>query len=107
MIAINNDRSEFVSLSGSKVHACSKMAVQFLCPFVSLASQSRPRDCLKTIFLGDAMPMENSCQIEFLQDTFLMRRVNDTALLVFSKEETVILVTYNLDIELLLSLIHI
>ena len=63
MIAINNDRSEFVSLSGSEVHACDKMAVQFLCPFVSLASQSRPRDCLKAIFLGDAKSMEDSCQI--------------------------------------------
>ena len=39
-IAINSDRSEFVSLSGSEVHACTKMGIQFLCPFVSLASQS-------------------------------------------------------------------
>ena len=52
MIAINSDRSEFVSLSGSEVHACTKMGIQFLCPFASLASQSQPKDCLKAIFLG-------------------------------------------------------
>ena len=45
--------------------------------------------------------MENSCQIRFLRDKFLMRRVNDTAFLVFSKEETLILVTCNLNTELL------
>ena len=68
MIAINSDRSKFVSLSGSELHACTKMGIQFLCPFVSLASQSGPKDCLKAIFLGDAKTMKMSCQIRFLQD---------------------------------------
>ena len=54
MLAINKDRSKFISLSSAEVHACSKMGVQFVCPFVSMASQSEPRDCLKAIFLGDA-----------------------------------------------------
>ena len=101
MIAINSDRSEFVSLSGSEVHACTKMGIQFLCPFVSLASQSQPKDCLKAIFLGDAKTMEMSCQIRFLQDQFIMRRVNDTAFLVYASSEVVISITCKLNTQLL------
>ena len=101
MIAINSGRSEFVSLSGSEVHACAKMGIQFLCPFVSLASQSGPKDCLKAIFLGDAKTMEMSCQIRFLQDKFVMRRVNDTAFLVYATSEVVISITCHSDTQLL------
>ena len=71
MLAINKDRSKFITLSGAEVHACSKMGIQFLCPFVSMASQSEPRGCLKAIFLGDAHAMEKSCLIRFLSDIHL------------------------------------
>ena len=101
MIAIDSDRSEFVSLTGSEVHACTRMGVQFLCPFVSLASQSGPKDCLKAIFLGDSKSMKMSCQIRFLQDKFLMRRVNDAAFLVFATSEVTISITCHLDTRLL------
>ena len=45
--------------------------------------------------------MEMSCQIRFLQDKFLMRRVNDTAFLVFATSEVVISITCHLDTQLL------
>ena len=67
-----------------------------------LISQSKPSKGLSDgNFLGDANAMENSGQILFLQDPFLMKRVNDTAFLVFSKEDAIISVTCKLDTELL------
>ena len=97
MLAINKDRSKFITLSSAEVHACSKMGIQFLCPFVSMASQSEPRDCLKAIFLGDARAMEKSCLIKFLSDAFVMKRINDTAFLVFSRDQSSLSVTCQLD----------
>ena len=66
-------------------------------PFVSMASQSEPRDCLKAIFLGDAHAMEKSCLIKFLSDAFVMKRINDSAFLVFSREQSSVSVTCQLD----------
>ena len=45
--------------------------------------------------------MKMSCQIRFLQDTFLMRRVNDTAFLVFAASEVTISITCHLNTQLL------
>ena len=61
MLALNKDRSKFITLSNAEVHACNRVGVQFLCPFVSMVTQSQPKGCLKAIFLGDAVAMENSC----------------------------------------------
>ena len=97
MLAINKDRSKFISLSSAEVHTCSKIGEQFLCPFVSMASQSEPRGCLEAIFLGDSRAMERSCLIKFLSDAFMMKRVNDTAFLVFSREQSSVSVTCRLD----------
>ena len=101
MLAINKDRSKFTTLSNAEVHACNRVGVQFLCPFVSMATQSQLRGCLKAIFLGDAVAMENSCSIRFLSDAFMMRRINDTAFLVFARQSTSVSVTCKMDTVLL------
>jgi len=101
MLAINKDRSKFITLSSAEVHACDKVGVQFLCPFVSMATQSQPRGCLKAIFLGDANAMERACSIRFLSDSFMMRRINDTAFLVFARESTSVSVTCKMNTVLL------
>ena len=70
-------------------------------PFVSMATQSQLRGYLKAIFLGDAMAMEKSCSIRFLGDAFMMRRINDTAFLVFARQSTSVSVTCKMDTVLL------
>ena len=47
------------------------------------------------------MAMENSCSIRFLSDAFMMRRINDTAFLVFARRSTSVSVTCKMDTVLL------
>ena len=61
MIAINNDRLEFVSHSGSEVHACSKGTISF--PLCLLGQPKSPKRLFKGIFLE--MPRQWKIHVKF------------------------------------------